>query len=527
VVDSLDAVSTRKVGAIVFVLLLSVYIISLAPGVTYWDSGEFLAAMKTLGIPHPPGTPLFILIGNVWGRALSPILGFAYSVNLFSAMSTATACALIASMFARWTGSGYAAIAAGAVAGLMSSVWLNANETEVYASSLLMSVLFLLCADRLNQTGDKKWLILLAYLFGLGWSLQLSALVAAPAAVLLALHAKRSERIPFVAMIVVAALGASAVLFMIVRAKFDPGVNQGNPSTWQAFADVLTRKQYQPVSMFPRQAPWYIQIGNFFEYADWQVALGLHPEAPPSIARTSFTILYAILGAVGFVWHKRRDMISWRVLTFLFICGSLGVIAYLNMKASPSYGGGFLPETAKHEARERDYFFALAFLCWGVWAGAGAVRIFMRVNPRWAFAGIIVALLPAVLNMPATNRRAGLDEVAPRDSALRILTPAPPNAVVFAYGDNDTYPVWYMQQVEQKRRDVTTVTIPLLGARWYRAELARRFNLLDSDHVDRWRGDESTLANICDGAARLRRPVVAKKVRDRPGIPKNCQSGAR
>src|SRR5678816_3709295 len=138
--------------------------------------------------------------------------------------------------------------------------------------------------------------VLLAYLFGLGWALQLSALVAAPAAILLAFHARRSARIPVLSMIIVGLLGASVVLFMIVRAQHDPGINQGNPATWQAFADVITRKQYQPVSILPRQAPWYIQVGNVFEYSDWQFALSLHPDAPPSWLRTPVTIIYAVLG---------------------------------------------------------------------------------------------------------------------------------------------------------------------------------------------------------------------------------------
>lgn len=521
-VDSPDALTSRRSGAVVFALLLIVYLFTLAPGVTYWDAGEFLAAMKSLGVPHPPGTPLFILIGNVWGRALAPLLGFAYSVNLLSAACTAAACGIFAGMMSRWTGRPKAAIAGGVLAGLMSSVWLNANETEVYAPALLMSALFLFAADRLTESGDRKWLVLLAYLFGLGWALQLSALVAAPAAILLALHARRTARIPALSMIVVALLGASVVLFMIVRATHDPGINQGNPSTWQAFVDVLTRKQYQPVSMLPRQAPWYIQIGNFFEYADWQVALGLHPEAPPSIARTTLTIIYAVLGVFGFLWHKRTDVASWRVLTLLFICGTLGVIAYLNMKASPSYGAGFLPPNAKHEARERDYFFALGFVCWGLWAGAGAVRAFARLGPKWSTVGMAVAFLPALLNYPATDRRAPGNEIAPRDSALRILDPAPRKAVVFAYGDNDTYPVWYLQQVERIRPDVTTVTIPLLGATWYRAELQRRHGLLEDDKVNHWRGAMETMREICLNARQQKRPIVAKPVSDRPAIPGEC-----
>ena len=490
-----------KPGVIVSLVLFLVYLATLAPGVTYWDAGEFLAAMHSLGIPHPPGTPLYVLIGNVWGRALAPLFGFAQSVNLLSAISTALACGIFASRMARWTGDRAAAIAGGVLAGLMSSVWLNANETEVYAPALLMSALFILAADVAVERKESKWLILLAYLFGLGWALQLSALVAAPAALLLAAHAWRSLRISTVTTIVtVTLLGASVALFMIVRAQHDPAVNQGNPETWQAFADVITRKQYLPVSFFPRQAPWYIQIGNFIEYTDWQVALGINPSPPPSFARTTITVLYMVLGAAGFVWHRRTHIMSWRVMTVLFICASLGVIAYLNMKASPSYGEGFLPPGAKHEARERDYFFALAFVCWGLWAGAGAVKTFQRIGARWALIGIAVAVLPAFLNFSATNRRSGFDEIAPSDSARRILASAPKNAVVFAYGDNDTYPVWYMQEVERYRTDVTTVTLPLLGAAWYRDELRRRHDLIAAELVPAWRGWGPILKSICNNA---------------------------
>ena len=81
-VDSANALKRGRAGLPVAFVLLAVYVLTLAPGVTYWDSGEFLAAMKSLGIPHPPGTPLYILVGNVWVRALEPVLGFEYDVNL-------------------------------------------------------------------------------------------------------------------------------------------------------------------------------------------------------------------------------------------------------------------------------------------------------------------------------------------------------------------------------------------------------------------------------------------------------------
>ncbi len=520
----------RLAGVIVAAVLFIAYIATLAPGVTYWDAGEFQAAIKTLGIPHPPGTPLYILVGNVWAKLFAPLFGFSYAVNLLSAVCTAAACGVFAYLMARWTRDHWAAIGGGITAGLMSSVWLNANETEVYSPSLLMASLLMLVAYHANTRRETRWLILLAYLLGLAYTLQLSVLVAAPAAIVLAFSGAPDRRIPIkartlAAMLAVAALGASAVMFMIVRAQHDPGVNQGNPETWSAFADVLTRQQYLPASFLPRQAPWYIQIGNLFEYADWQFALGLHPEAAPSWRRTPFTLVYALLGIVGFAWHRRTDGASWRVMTFLFICGTLGVVAYLNMKASPSYGHGFLPPDAPHEARERDYFFALGFICWGLWAGAGAVRAFARRQSRWALAGgLIVAALPFLLNGPATDRARGPESTAAIDSARRILNGAPPNAVVIAYGDNDTYPVWYAQHVENTRPDVTLVTIPLLGAGWYRAELARRDTLLSDVYVGTWRGYEQTMSAVCTNAKMRGRPVVAHDIPGGPRIPSACKS---
>jgi hypothetical protein len=147
-----------------------------------------------------------------------------------------------------------------------------------------------------------------------------------------------------------------------------------------------------------------------------------------------------------------------------------------------------------------------------MWAGAGSVQFFRRFGARGAIAGVGFAALPFALNFGAVDRSAAPRATAARDSALRILRPAPPNAVVFAYGDNDTYPVWYMREVESLRRDVTVVTLPLLGARWYRAELYRRERLISPDFVSRWRGYPQTVANVCASARERGRPVVTAPV---------------
>jgi hypothetical protein len=384
-----------------------------------------------------------------------------------------------------------------------------------------------------------------AYLIGFGWALQLSALVGAPAAVFLALwrDPKDEERPLFRrassvsvaaqrrefwmsvgAVIVVILIGASAVFFMLVRARHDPAINQGDPATLHALSDVITRKQYLPAPLLPRQAPLYLQIGNMFEYADWQVALSLASDPPPTLARTSVTVAFAIFGLIGFLWHKHSHMPSWEALTLLFITGTIGIVVYLNMKASPSYGAGFLPAAAKHEARERDYFFALGFMCWGMWAGAGAVRFLRGFGWQGRAVAVCIACLPGILNFNAVDRSRWPQAYAARLNAQRDLIPDPRNAVFFAAGDNDTYPVWYMQEVEGLRRDVTPVTLPLLGATWYREELARRHHLLGPEFVESWRGLGPTYAELCTRSRALGRPVLVPRMAGAPPVPPSCKN---
>jgi hypothetical protein len=81
--------------------------------------------------------------------------------------------------------------------------------------------------------------------------------------------------------------------------------------------------------------------------------------------------------------------------------------------------------------------------------------------------------------------------------------------VLFVAGDNDSYPVWYLQHVERVRPDVTPITVPLLGAGWYRAELRRRHGLGDAGAPARWRGVAREVAALAASARRLGRPVAA------------------
>jgi len=509
--------------------------------VTFWDAGELIAAIHALGIPHPPGTPLYVAIAHVWADALGGTVGFARATNLLSATSTALAGAATAWLVARGSGArhgGWIGLLAALSAGTMMSAWSNATETEVYAVAVLHAVGMLVAAAIAGEgttARHERWTLLTAYLIALAPAVHLSALVAAPAAIVLAAHgpasAERRARWLFdrtltlagatiasagvgrmqwtlLALgIVVAAVGAivcagrraigrvaslasmivlaaSALLVMLVRARLDPSINQGNPATLATLADVVARRQYAVAPLFPRSAPVWLQVANVFQYVDWQAAMSWGSGVMTSPLRVLATIAWLGIGVAGWRAMRRDAPTLATALGTLAIGGTFGVAAYLNLKAGASLGWGLLPDDAPHEARERDYFFVLGFWAWGCFAGAGAAALARRFRAPMPMALVALAL-PLMGNWRSADRSREPESNAARQFAHALLNATPVGAVLFLDGDNDSYPIWYLQEVEGERRDVFPVTVPLLPADWYPAEIARRSGL-------RWNDDPVT-----------------------------------
>jgi hypothetical protein len=555
------------------VALLLVYVITLAPGVTFWDAGEFIAAAHVFGIPHPPGTPLFVAIGRTWSMLVGGMIGVARAMNLLSAVSTAAAGGLSAWLVARAVAGGrnatWGAVAGALCAGLMTSAWANATETEVYALSLVLVVATIACASQAGEreAGSWRWLLLTGYLIALAPAVHLSALVGAPAAIALAARTREGkwlgdrvlllggvliasagvgrmswvlvgvgalvaagsvlvrraeEQVPrrrsgrhLLLAILLTAIAASALLIMLLRARHDPAINQGNPNTLTTLADVVARRQYDVSPMWPRQAPVWLQLATLAQYVDWQFGLTFGRGIFTTPWRLLVTLAFLLLGIGGWRAMRRDARRAADAVAVLTLSGTLGVCAYLNLKSGATIGYGFVPAGA-HEARERDYFFVLGFWGWGLFAGYGALA-FARAR-RWpAWVALASAVVPLTANWTANDRARSDGATAARDVAVALLNSAPRNAILFVAGDNDTYPLWYLQTVEGVRTDVMPVTLPLLPAEWYGDEIARRTRL-------RWRSGgfvpgaqwahQELAAHIAQAARESGRPVVAS-----PSVP--------
>ena len=512
--------------------------------------------MKVLGIPHPPGTPLFVLLGHVWAK-LIPFGEYAWRTNLMSAVFSAAAAGMwflvlsdvltrvIAGDSRREETFRLLGAGAGAIVGAFSFTnWQNSNETEVYgvASFIVATSVWLACRWRASRGDERasRHLLLIAYLLGLSIANHLLALLAGPAilvflgavvrgeplkdsgprkrematllvmaglwalllgvglgstsmsiagAVLFLLcagYAVTAGALPFASLaVLVALIGVTPYLFLYLRSPQNPVINESAPGTLDALLAVIRRDQYPPRSPFDDPTVGHgpdnpgrsvtvigLQLLNYLQYFDWQWAKSIAGEIGKVPLRILPTILFFWLGLQGLRAHRRADRASWWLLFALWGVTGLGLMAYMNFKPGFSVGYDKFPDGSDHEVRERDYFFVVSFVVWGGWVGAGLADLGRRLRSRAAGLAVFgVALIPPLANFRDADRGNGPDARLAGDWAYSLLNSVPPNGILFTFGDNDTFPLWWAQEVEGIRQDVRIVCLALARTDWYTKQL--------------------------------------------------------
>jgi hypothetical protein len=524
---------------------LLLYVATLAPTTQFWDTSEYIAAAYVLGIPHPPGNPLFTLIAHTWG--LVPwVQAYAERINLLAAVTSAIAAACWFLVGERWMRAWVparlprrlAAVAGALVAATAFTVWNQSVVNEkVYTLSLLSIALVLWLIVRWDDQppgeAHDHHLLLIVYLLALTATNHMMGVLVGPVvlillfpplkeqraadlegrrlewsqfyvfgavyALIVSLGLERAEPLVLagilvavallyavaygrngdfaVAVVLVVVVGLSVYLFLPIRAAHYPPINEGEPTTRQALWEVLTRQQYGKPPVTQRQATAVAQVLMWVQYFTWQwgrdFATGI---------QSALAVIFGALGVLGAWRHWQADRRRAIAMTVLVATLTFALIFYLNFK----YGFSQMlsqPRLAR-EVRERDYFFIASFALWGVWVGMGLATLMEWVSdafePREADAGrrwllatpvLLLALIPLWGNHLTASRKG---ETLARDFAADILQSCEPYGILVTAGDNDTFPLWYAQEVEHIRQDVTVLNLSLANTDWYLRQLQRR-----------------------------------------------------
>ena len=560
----------RTLAAVLFLAAEVLYLRTMAPTFSFWDCGEFIATAYTLGIPHPPGAPLFLLLGRLF--SMIPFFSDTGArVNLISTLASAATVMLTYLVTVRliimyrkrdpdlWSTGEKISAYGGAVIGafalaLSDSFWFNAVEAEVYALSSLFTALvvwlILRWYEEEPKPGHERWLMLVMYVIGLSIGVHLLSLLAVFAVALMYYFKKYKVTVLSFVLLVASSSGLFFLIYIVVikglpillqltswrgfllflallgyatwyshkhrkalmntllmslflimigytsygmiyvRAQAGPPINENNPSSTATFFSYLNRDQYGDMPLWPRRwSPepvhqyFYQQYSSdldyflsyqmkkmYFRYFGWQFIGREHDMEGASV---DWSVLWGIpflVGMVGAITHFRREWKMGLVVTALFVLTGAALVIYLNQ--------------TEPQPRERDYSYVGSFFAFALWIGIGVESIWQLLGERLKHASPRKQMLLAVLTVTASvlfingrmlwanyrvHDRSG--NYVPWDWAWNLLQSCEKDAILFTNGDNDTFPLWYLQEVERVRTDVRVVNLSLANTGWYLDQL--------------------------------------------------------
>ena len=442
---------------------------------SWWDCGEFIATSWLLEVGHPPGAPFYQLVAHCM-MLLSfgnPMLVAPLS-NLLSVLcGSLTVCLLYITILElntkHSTLNTKLPAAIGALCYLFcDTAWFSAVESEVYSMAMLFCALDVYLMLRWRRTGNARLLALTAMMLGLGICVHLMTLLVLPALLLIyILGAKRQWLSGFMHVLPLCLLffllGLTPYAIIPIRAAANPPINEGHPASAVEFKQYLQRDQYAKAPLYPRM--WRERDAK--NYHDWTLGLKGVPGNVVYFFSYQLTYMYgrylmynfigrenmhwhcvvlfilpALLGAYGLWRHRRRDRAGYWVVMLLFLFGGVILNLYLN---HPCY-----------EPRERDYAYVLSFYAFAIWIGMGASEI----HGKWRWLILLAPLTMAVGNWSDHDRH---NCHSVHDISLAHLQSCDPDAILITLGDNDTFPLWYLQQVEGRRTDIDVYNIGLTG----------------------------------------------------------------
>ena len=455
---------------------------------SWWDCGEFIATGWGLQIGHPPGAPFYQLVthcfmllsfGNpMW---VAPLSNF---VSVLCASCTVlllykTILLLVRNSKFEIQNSKLAATVGALCYLFCDTAWFSAVESEVYSMAMLFCSLTMWLMLRWEHDGDNRKLLLVFLLLGLGVCVHLMTLLTLPVLLWIFVRGvKNSEKKHWwfwaktmMLAILFFIIGLTPYAIIPIRASANPPINTGNPSNYERFKSYISRDQYEKAPFYPRMwrekdnANWThwsatdstSVTDNIVYYASYQLGyMYFRYFMYNFIGRTNLHwhlvmpfVLPFLLGIWGLWHHRKRKCGDFRMILLLFLFGGVLLNLYLN---HPCY-----------EPRERDYVYVLSFYAFAIWIGIGGAEIEERLKKegeKWKYLLLLAPLLMAMSNWSDHDRH---NCHSVHDISLNHLQSCDHDAILFTLGDNDTFPLWYLQQVEHRRTDIAIYNVNLIG----------------------------------------------------------------
>ncbi len=456
-----------------FTIPFAVYMLTLAPSVTFFDSGEFLTASYSLGSAHSPGYPLFLMYAKLF--TWLPLGNIAFRINTATAVSSSLACLgvyFLTTLLLRNERlvenerlSSFAVRGAGLAAALAFSfsprLWLQSNHDKPYPLlAFITAVIFYLLLKwrdhYKNGAEQPAYIYAGTFLAGMSMGLHQTVVLLVPAWFIFIVLTdwRMVTRVKELVLATAwALLGFSVHLYLPLRAIRNPLLNWGDTKTYTQFMWHFLRKGY-PNEPHPRDASLlWTQINAF------------------SIPH-EFTWLGAALIVLALVclWQRQRDV----VIAFL-----AGVATFLLVVA------GYFDTPAEMVFLTEEFFTPLYLLA-AVLIGIGLYHLLARAVARVRLpegygARVYAAVAAMYLTLPITLCAMNYYENDQHnnyiafDYATNSLRSLPQNAVMFTWGDSGAFPLWYLQGVERMREDLDLPHTPHLVFDWYLDSMPRLF----------------------------------------------------
>lgn len=479
------------------------------PTITWWDSSNYSLAAATLGITNAPGSLLLTLLGWLVLRVptgLTPAHTLNLLAGLLAALTTLLVC-VVALQVLRTTAGATAepepaplstpdarfpiplalpsherrvtnpyAVPLGAALGALTfgfsaTLWEHAVKFTPYVLTVVFTGCMLLVMLRWWEHADTanawRWLALLGLLFGLDFSVHRTNALLMPAVLvwILIRHPRTLlQPRPWIAGGAGLAAGLLVHLLIIPIAAFTRSpLNMFDPSNWSRFWDYVSLAQFGGgfmVDVWERKSAfWSVQV------ADVVRALGnsfAHGRPLPLVG--ALPLIAAVAGLVV-LWRRNRRLAL--ALAAVITLHAVLTVLYFNIPAN------FFRSLDRHYL---PVFVTIGVLIACALATACAyVDTLVRRLPAWGIAGALgVLLVPAAQLAGNWALQDASRRYFARDYAANSLHGLPPNAILFTVGDNDSFPLWYLQAVEGVRADVVVMNLGLANADWYVERLTRQ-----------------------------------------------------